>query len=288
MDFDRLQGVTVGQIVRNEEMTMEWNGSVGERLLQLRNEKGMTQEDLAEYLNVSRQSVSKWELNKTLPDVEKLMQLSELYEVTLDYLVKGVEPVDSRKNQVDNSAAQEVNSAEQSDLNKDSEGTAKEQQESPEDVTEQMADGVHGATLEMTVHRIVFLLAMIVSGILCICTFVFSIGLVNRHTFSLDDKQQEVVYVDQIYEQYTLADVLVTDEDWNYHREKVWLDVSGVREGDYIGYYYREGESEQALFKYYIKTLILPFVVAILLLIFTIVFLMGFQSYGGKRNGKKN
>lgn len=64
-------------------MTEEWNGSVGERLLKLRNEQGMTQEDLAEYLNVSRQSVSKWELNKTLPDVEKLMQLSDLYEVTL-------------------------------------------------------------------------------------------------------------------------------------------------------------------------------------------------------------
>lgn len=58
-------------------MTEEWKSSVGERLLQIRNEKRMTQEELAEYLNVSRQSVSKWELNKTMPDVEKLMQLSE-------------------------------------------------------------------------------------------------------------------------------------------------------------------------------------------------------------------
>ena len=51
-------------------MTEKMTQTVGERLFQLRTQKDMTQEDMAEYLDVSRQSVSKWELNKTLPDVE--------------------------------------------------------------------------------------------------------------------------------------------------------------------------------------------------------------------------
>jgi transcriptional regulator with XRE-family HTH domain len=63
-------------------MVEDWKESIGERLLALRMQKGMTQEELAEYLNVSRQSVSKWELNKTLPDVDKMVQLADLYGVS--------------------------------------------------------------------------------------------------------------------------------------------------------------------------------------------------------------
>ena len=47
-------------------MVEDWKESIGERLLALRMQKGMTQEELAEYLKVSRQSVSKWELNEYL------------------------------------------------------------------------------------------------------------------------------------------------------------------------------------------------------------------------------
>lgn len=54
-------------------MTEEKKESVGERLLILRTQKGLTQEELAEWMDVSRQSISKWELNKTLPDVEKMV-----------------------------------------------------------------------------------------------------------------------------------------------------------------------------------------------------------------------
>jgi transcriptional regulator with XRE-family HTH domain len=67
----------------------EKNQSIGTRLLTLRNESNLTQEELAEKLDVSRQSISKWELNKTLPDVEKLIQLSDMYQVSMDYLIKG-------------------------------------------------------------------------------------------------------------------------------------------------------------------------------------------------------
>ena len=55
-----------------------------EKLVQLRKEKGLTQIELAEALNVSRQAVSKWESGGALPATENLIFLSKLYGVTID------------------------------------------------------------------------------------------------------------------------------------------------------------------------------------------------------------
>lgn len=59
-----------------------------EKLQLLRKSKGFTQEELAEKLNVSRQAVAKWEAGQTYPDVMNLIQISDLMNVTVDYLVK--------------------------------------------------------------------------------------------------------------------------------------------------------------------------------------------------------
>ena len=61
---------------------------ISEKVLQLRKANNLTQEELAEKLNVSRQSVSKWESGQTIPELEKLIALSEVFQVTTDYLLK--------------------------------------------------------------------------------------------------------------------------------------------------------------------------------------------------------
>lgn len=61
---------------------------LADKLIQLRKKSGMSQEDLAEKMNVSRQAVSKWESAQSIPDLDKILQLSELYGVTTDYLLK--------------------------------------------------------------------------------------------------------------------------------------------------------------------------------------------------------
>lgn len=63
--------------------------NLGERIYKLRTEKEMSQGDLADALEVSRQSISKWENNNSVPDLDKLVKLSALFEVSLDELVKG-------------------------------------------------------------------------------------------------------------------------------------------------------------------------------------------------------
>ena len=62
---------------------------LGEKIYKLRNQHKMSQEDLAQKLSVSRQSISKWENNTSVPELEKLIQLSEVFQITLDELVKG-------------------------------------------------------------------------------------------------------------------------------------------------------------------------------------------------------
>lgn len=66
-----------------------------EKLMELRKSKGMSQEDLAEKLNVTRQTVSKWELDQTSPDMNKLIEISKLFEVSLDELANNVDTTNS-------------------------------------------------------------------------------------------------------------------------------------------------------------------------------------------------
>jgi transcriptional regulator with XRE-family HTH domain len=66
--------------------------SFGKNLQRLRKEKGMSQESLAEILEVSRQAISKWESGAAYPEIEKLIALSDLFGVSIDYLIKGNKP----------------------------------------------------------------------------------------------------------------------------------------------------------------------------------------------------
>lgn len=67
------------------------NMSLGNNIYTLRAKADLSQEELAAKLGVSRQSVSKWETDASVPDVDKLIQLSKIFEITLDELVNGAE-----------------------------------------------------------------------------------------------------------------------------------------------------------------------------------------------------
>ncbi len=82
--------------------------TTGEKLAALRKKKNLTQEQLSEILKVSRQSVSRWEMDAAFPETEKLIKLSKLLECSIDYLLneelqdeeevsKGISPQDCSK-----------------------------------------------------------------------------------------------------------------------------------------------------------------------------------------------
>lgn len=62
---------------------------VGQRLKMRRNELKLTQDYVAEKLGITRQTISNWEIGRSYPDIERIIRLSELYELSLDELLKG-------------------------------------------------------------------------------------------------------------------------------------------------------------------------------------------------------
>lgn len=69
-----------------------------EKLLKLRKEKGLSQEELGMEMQVSRQTVSKWEVGQSYPDFTRLVMLSDFFDMTLDELVKDIDVQEVREN----------------------------------------------------------------------------------------------------------------------------------------------------------------------------------------------
>ena len=68
----------------------------GNKLYELRKERGLSQEELASRLDVTRQTVSKWEVGDSTPDLDKLVLMAELFEISLDELVLNKVPVTTK------------------------------------------------------------------------------------------------------------------------------------------------------------------------------------------------
>ena len=73
--------------------------NISQKILLQRKNKGISQEDLANALNVSRQAVSKWESSQSVPDMDKIVALSSYFNITTDYLLKDeIETIDGADN----------------------------------------------------------------------------------------------------------------------------------------------------------------------------------------------
>lgn len=71
--------------------------NISDRIQSLRKAKGITQEQLADAVGVSRQAVSKWEAEQSVPDLERVVAMAEYFDVTTDYLLRGIEPAPKRE-----------------------------------------------------------------------------------------------------------------------------------------------------------------------------------------------
>lgn len=83
--------------------------SVGQKLLDLRKSKQLSQEEVAEKLNVTRQTISKWETEQSMPDFDKIVPLCKLYEISADELLTGKKSNEIEVTQVENTNENEIN-----------------------------------------------------------------------------------------------------------------------------------------------------------------------------------
>ena len=71
--------------------------NISDRIQALRRSRGITQEQLADAVGVSRQAVSKWEAEQASPDLERIVAMAEFFEVTTDYLLRGIAPAKEQR-----------------------------------------------------------------------------------------------------------------------------------------------------------------------------------------------
>ncbi|MGI5173376.1 helix-turn-helix transcriptional regulator [Treponema sp. OMZ 840] len=76
--------------------------NLAQKIFDLRKKTGLSQEQLADTIGVSRQSVSKWESGESLPELERLIELSKTFKVSIDYLVEDTENGDSENKTAQN------------------------------------------------------------------------------------------------------------------------------------------------------------------------------------------
>lgn len=271
--------------------------SLGERLLMLRNENGLTQGELADRLAVSRQSISKWELNKALPDIEKLVIMAEMYRVSLDYLIKGEQTeeaelsggnagADSEKEGLLPAENGNTDEGETISLSGGTEKTDGKDTETT--VTEEKSpiSGKADRNRDVPVRRTILIICMLLCAGFFIYTIFFSWKLFSHYTLTKDGKSQELTTVDRIYEQYTKAEVSGVTQDGDFYQKIVWLDIPGVREGDFV-YCYSDENGEGISFSYYSRTLVLPITAAVAALMFFLAFAVELRGLSKKEKGEK-
>lgn len=229
---------------------------IGERLAELRVNHNMTQEEFAERLNVSRQAVSKWELDKTLPDVNKLLKMSELFQVSVDYLLKGSEGESAPDEHGEELASASLQCEE-----------AVAEEESINDINK---GNVHtedreGIMIGIKKVRVGLCISLALVSILLLGSLALLAGCLMCQVWDKSDSERTLVKVEKIHTQYSLADVSSYGTDGTSVTKTVLLDENGVRNGDYI-YCYTNAAGNKISVNYATSTIIVIVAVSLILL----------------------
>lgn len=212
--------------------------SIGERIQELRKTKYMSQEELAEKVEVSKQSVSKWELDKTLPNIEKILKLCDIFGISADYLLRGEE-----------AESQNVDTENENCIEKKIPRVKKKH-----------------------------IIMLVVSSIITICLMLAVCNIVIFNNMSISgNSKQDVAMVERIYTQYTKADIKYVNSENNFVTDTVYLDLNGVDEGDWIFCYPDDKNPDIIRFKYSRETcirLVAAFVVSLGITISSIIILI--------------
>lgn len=225
---------------------------IGERLQEYRRRSGLSQEEFAEKIGVSRQAVSKWERDKAYPDLDRLVCICGILDVRADELIYGKQDVD--------------------------ENTGDEAGDN-----DNVNNILHMKNIRGE-HRMARLkLIFYILGALCVFCFIVTAVLFARNEWTGHAVKNEYVRVEKVYRQYTKADLCYLDENNRKVMNTVWLDASGIRDGDYIACY--TGEDNDSLFLNY-KTGTIMTLVGITVLFFALLVLTGLEIRRMKKEDK--
>ena len=231
---------------------------IGSRILEYRKKMNMSQEEFANKIGVSRQAVSKWELDKAYPDLDKLVDICGMFGLSLDELVNGVEhdeePVMEAEQRVEIPNAplnvSDVGDNQTVTDNIESEISDKESSDSKKHT---VRIGSHGGL------RVVMYAAAALAVFCIVVSFVIILQNAWKHS------DEVLMHVDKVHAQYTLADVSYLNDDLDDKHRLMWIDAKGIRAGDTLPGYI-DDDGELANVDHDISTFVIPCVLAFIFL----------------------
>lgn len=231
---------------------------IGSRILEYRKKMNMSQEEFANKIGVSRQAVSKWELDKAYPDLDKLVDICGMFDLSLDELVNGVEhdeePVMDAEQRVEIPNVplnvSDVGDNQTVTDNIESEISDKEGSDSKKHT---VRIGSHGGL------RVVMYAAAALTVFCIVVSFVIILQNAWKHS------DEVLMHVDKVRAQYTLADVSYLNDDLDDKHRLMWIDAKGIRAGDTLPGYI-DDDGELANVDHDISTFVIPCVLAFIFL----------------------
>lgn len=221
---------------------------IGATIQEHRKKQALSQEEFAVRVGVTRQAVSKWETDKAYPDLDKLVTICEILQVSIAKLVYGEEPAAPGEPLPDRGMA---------DVQVPGRDAAGQPLEARRMAVGQelKASGipVGKARGRGTFFRLLGMLAL-TGGAFLFCGALLTAAL-THHAWKKEDSPSKHTRVERVYQQYTKADVSFLDDVSRRVTETVWLDVPGIREGDYL-VCYTDGEQKNVYHEYHGTTLI--------------------------------
>ena len=270
---------------------------IGSRILEYRKKLNMSQEEFANKIGVSRQAVSKWELDKAYPDLDKLVDICEMFGLSLDELVNGVEQdeksvIGDERNAemsdvvvkmpgIDGSQTGTDNQTENDNQTRTDHQTATDSQTGIDNQTgidsqtrtdsqtrndHQTATDSQPATDNHKVkigRRKGLCVVMYAAAALSVFCIVVSFVIMFQNAWKHGDNV--MIHVDKVHAQYTLADVSYLNDDLDDKHRLMWIDVKGIRAGDTLPGYVDDA-GELANVDHETSTLVIPCVLALVFL----------------------
>lgn len=206
---------------------------IGERMQECRKAANLSQEEFAAKVGVTRQAVSKWELDKAYPDLDKLVDICEILQISVTEFIYG-------------EAASEPEGVRQ--------GEGQEASSRPAIEMRKKKDFMRLYGMMILLGGMFLFCGVVLVTTLFRCSWVKDVNFAKR------------ARVERVYQQYTKADLCFYDDAGRKILKTIWLDIEGIREGDFMECYTNE-EQTGIYYDYHVRTIVSLIVITALFLL---------------------
>lgn len=225
---------------------------IGAKIQEYRKKQGLSQEEFAAEVGVTRQAVSKWETDKAYPDLDKLVTICDILQIGITELIYG-EIVATFE---------------------DSPGQLPERPGAAIELPLEMKGIAVGKVRGRETYLRLWVMLALIGGMFLFCGALL-VTTLTHYSWKKEDALTEHVRVERVHQQYTKADVSFFDDVSRRVVKTVWLDINGIREGDSL-ICYTDGEQKDIYYEYHGATLI---VLAAVELVFLFLLLIAIGEF---------